>query len=104
MRPSRLDGTFGAMERFEEQVKKMFAQRLKTARMKAGFRFAGEFATALRVEEHTYRSWERGAHLPDIPTTTRICKLLNIEPNDLMPLAKRSGSPPPDNSDDKKVA
>lgn len=79
------------MERFEDQVKKALARRLKRARQDAGYRFAGEFAHVLKVEEHTYRAWERGTHLPDIPTMTRICKLLNVEPNELMPLAiKRS--------------
>lgn len=80
-------GRLRPMERFEEQVKKALAKRLKQARKAAGFRFAVDFSTALHVEEHTYRSWERGEHLPDIPTLSRICKLLDVEPNHLMPLA-----------------
>jgi transcriptional regulator with XRE-family HTH domain len=90
------------MERFEDQVKKALAKRLKRARQDAGYRFAGEFAHVLKVEEHTYRAWERGTHLPDIPTMTRICKLLNVEPNELMPLAiKRqpNGNQGPTSSD-----
>lgn len=75
------------MERFDEIVKKALAKRLKQARKDAGFRFANDFARALGKEEHTYRAWERGEHMPDIATLTRICKLLNVEPNDLLPLA-----------------
>ena len=78
------------MERFEDKVKKTFAKRLKQARSDAGFRFAKDFSEALSIEEHTYRAWERGEHLPDIPTMTRICRLLKVEPNDLMPLAVNS--------------
>lgn len=83
-----------AMERLEDQVKKALAKRLKLARKEAGFRFANEFSRVLNIEEHTYRSWERGTHMPDVYTLTRICKLLNVEPNDLLPLAikKRSSS------------
>lgn len=87
------------MERFEELVKKALAKRLKTARIAAGYRFANEFARILRVEEHTYRSWERGQHLPDIPTMTRICRLLKVAPNDLMPLAVRRPNPSDDGGD-----
>lgn len=83
------------MERFEDQVKKALAKRLKQARAGAGFRYANEFSKVLQIEEHTYRSWERGEHMPDVYTLTRICKLLNVEPNDLLPLAikKRAEGP-----------
>ena len=83
-----------AMERLEDQVKKALAKRLKLARKEAGFRFANEFSRVLNIEEHTYRSWERETHMPDVYTLTRICKLLNVEPNDLLPSAikKRSSS------------
>jgi transcriptional regulator with XRE-family HTH domain len=81
------------MERLEDQVKKALAKRLKKARKDAGFRFAREFAVALNLAEHTYRSWERGEHMPDLTTLTRICKLLNVEPNDLLPLAIKKGEP-----------
>lgn len=85
--------SLGVMERFEEQVRRLFAERLRRARKDAGYRHAVEFAHALSVEVHTYRAWERGTHLPDLPTTTRICKLLDVEPNDLLPLAlKQKGA------------
>lgn len=87
----RVTANYPPMERFEDLVKKALAKRLKRARKEAGFRFANDFARALGKEEHTYRAWERGEHMPDVATLTRICKLLNVEPNDMMPLAlKRS--------------
>ena len=81
------------MERLEDQVKKALAKRLKLARKEAGFRFVNEFSRVLNIEEHTYRSWERGTHMPDVYTLTRICKLLNVEPNDLLPLAIKKDHP-----------
>jgi ribosome-binding protein aMBF1 (putative translation factor) len=91
----RVSANCPVMERFEEQVKKALAKRLKRARLDAGFRFANEFAAVLGMEDATYRTYERGEHLPDIPTLTRICKLLNVEPNFLLPLAvKKEGTPP----------
>ena len=68
-------------------MKKALAKRLKQARIDAGFRHANQFARALSVEEHTYRTWERGEYMPDLYTLTRICSLLKVEPNDLLPLA-----------------
>lgn len=75
------------MERFEEKVKRDFAKRLKEARLAAGYKFANQFAQAMGEEEHTYRGWERGQYLPDIPKMARLCQLLDLEPNELVPLA-----------------
>jgi DNA-binding XRE family transcriptional regulator len=74
------------MERFETKVKKAFGAALKKAR-KREFRHASTFADAIRVERHTYRTWERGEHLPDLWTVVRMCRILKIEPNTLLPLA-----------------
>lgn len=82
------------MERFEDQVKKALSKRLKRARLDAGYRFANEFAAVLGMEDATYRTYERGEHLPDLPTLTRICKLLNVEPNFLLPLAIKKDNNP----------
>lgn len=92
------------MQRFDVEVKKALAKRLRSAREKAGFRFQKEFASALGIEAHTYRTWERGEHLPDVVTLTRICKLLDIEPNDLLPLALKKRAPPGRSSDESKAA
>lgn len=75
------------MERFEEKVKRDFAKRLKEARKAAGYQHANQFAAAMGEEAHTYRGWERGQYLPDIPKMARLCQLLNLEPNELVPLA-----------------
>jgi len=76
-----------AMERFEDKVKRDFAKRLKEARLEAGYKHATQFAQAMGEEEHTYRAWERGQYLPDIPKMARLCQLLGLEPNELVPLA-----------------
>ena len=88
-------GKLPAMERFEDKVKRDFAKRLKQARLEAGFKHAAQFAEAMGEPVHTYRSWERGQYLPDIPKMARLCQLLALEPNELVPLAvqKRGNTP-----------
>lgn len=81
------------MERLEDAVKKAFSKRLRDARVAAGYEHANQFARALNVEVPRYRTWERGEHLPDLPTLTRICQLLDLEPNDLLPLALKKKRP-----------
>jgi len=66
------------------------SERLKTARVSAGYEHAKDFADALGVEAPTYRYWERGQAQPDLTTLTRICILLNIEPNDLLPIGRKA--------------
>lgn len=78
-----------AMDRFDEEVKKAFAKRLKAARKAAGYTSARAFADVLSVEENRYRHWERGSASPDLTMTCRICKALDMEPNDLLPLGSR---------------
>jgi transcriptional regulator with XRE-family HTH domain len=75
-------------ERFDEKVKKALGRRLKKAR-ELHYANAALFARALGVEDHTYRSWEAGKHMPNVAVLTRICQLLKVEPNDLLPLALR---------------
>lgn len=87
------------MERFEEKVKRDFGKRLKQAREAAGYRHANQFARAMGEEEHTYRAWERGQYLPDIPKMARICQLLDLEPNELVPLALAKKKQPTSKSD-----
>jgi len=62
-----------------------FGKRLKAARIAEGFQSAALFAFALGVEEHTYRHWERGAHAPDLDTLQRICLILRVSANELLP-------------------
>lgn len=74
---------------FHEEVMKSFSERLKDAREAAGYETGKAFADALGVEPHTYRYWERGEAAPNLTTLTRICQLLDVEPNDLLPLARK---------------
>ncbi len=76
-----------AMSKFDEEVMETFGTALKRARQKSGFGTAKEFAEALAVPQHRYRTWERGEHTPDLTTIVRICRLLKVEPNELMPMA-----------------
>ena len=89
MRASPAFGTLTAMDRFEDQVMKAFSSRLRKARASAGYEHAKVFAEALGVEPARYRHWERGTAQPDLTTLTRICRLLGVEANDLLPLTTR---------------
>jgi transcriptional regulator with XRE-family HTH domain len=72
---------------------KTFADRLKRAREKGGYKSAQSFANVLGVEPHAYRKYERGQSEPNFETFTRICELLDKTPNELLPHAAmgRSG-------------
>ena len=79
------------------QIMKTFANRLKKAREKAGYKSAQGFANAIGVTPHAYRKYERGASEPNFDTLTRICEILQLTPNQLLPQAakgaKRTSSP-----------
>jgi len=64
-----------------------FGQRLKEARENAGYKSAQQFAGVLDLEPHTYRKYERGQAEPNFDTLTRMCELLGVTPNHLLPLA-----------------
>lgn len=66
---------------------KTFAARLKHARETAGIDSAEQFAHRLNMGPHAYRKYERGESEPNFETLTRICELLNVTPNDLLPHA-----------------
>lgn len=71
---------------------KTFGQRLRQAREAAGFVSAAKFAAALSMEQHAYRKYERGESSPNLDTLTRICELLDVTPNHLLPIAAESRS------------
>lgn len=77
----------GTQSALHEQVRQEFATRLRAAREARGFAAAEQFALGLGVKPHTYRMWERGDAEPDLDTLKRICILLGITANDLLPLA-----------------
>lgn len=64
-----------------------FGQRLKEARESAGYKSAQQFAGVLDLEPHTYRKYERGEAEPNFDVLTRMCELLGITPNHLLPIA-----------------
>ena len=80
---------FCGMSTFATDVMYTFHERLKRARLAAGYQTGKDLADALNVEPPTYRQWERGDASPDLVMLTRICKILDVEPNELLPLAKR---------------
>jgi transcriptional regulator with XRE-family HTH domain len=73
-----------------ESIRREFGRRLKAAREAAGFDSAELFAFAFGVEPHTYRHWERGDHEPDLTTLQRLCLILHVSANDLLPVDERS--------------
>ena len=68
---------------------KTFAQRLKSARENAGYDSAQGFAGVLGMEPHTYRKYERAQSEPTLETLVRICELLNVDANYLLPATSR---------------
>jgi len=81
-----------------------FGKRLKSAREAAGYVSAQGFAAVLGQEPHTYRHWERGEAEPDFENLTRICELLRVTPNDLLPHAEQGGRGNSSTSRDRSAA
>jgi transcriptional regulator with XRE-family HTH domain len=75
-----------------QAILKTFGKRLKAARSRAGYESAQSFAHVLGIEPPAYRKYERGAAEPNFETLTRICELLHVTPNDLLPHAAAAGS------------
>jgi transcriptional regulator with XRE-family HTH domain len=71
-----------------------FGIRLKAAREKK-YTSAEQFANMLLMHPHAYRKYERGQSNPDFETLTRICNLLEVTPNDLLPEAAEGGRKTP---------
>ena len=85
---------------------KTFAQRLKAAREEAGYDSAQGFAGVLGLEPHTYRKYERAQSEPTLETLVRICELLNVDANYLLPAAcrKQHRKPPHESGNGAKAA
>jgi transcriptional regulator with XRE-family HTH domain len=69
---------------------KTFAQRLKEARETAGYESAQRFAGVLGMEPHAYRMYERAQREPTLETLVRICELLDVDANYLLPAAAKA--------------
>jgi ribosome-binding protein aMBF1 (putative translation factor) len=86
-------------------IMKTFADRLREAREQSGrYKSAAQFANVLGIEPHAYRKYERGQSEPNFDTLTRICELLELTPNQLLPHAARKGRKGNDGSDPRAVA
>jgi transcriptional regulator with XRE-family HTH domain len=85
-------------------IMKTFAERLRKARLAAGYKSAASFAGVLSLEEATYRKYERGASEPSYDTLVRICELLDTTPNHLLPMARGRGGKKDGGSDPRAVA
>lgn len=70
------------------RIMKTFAKRLKAARERAGYKSAQRFADAAHLDPHAYRKYERGETEPNFETLLRICELLKITTDDLLPVPK----------------
>ncbi len=65
---------------------KSFGRKLRNARLRKGYSSAEAFATMLRINPPTYRTYERGAAEPGFDNLIRICMALGITPNELLPI------------------
>jgi transcriptional regulator with XRE-family HTH domain len=74
----------GPLSERHRKIMKTFAERLKVAR-EAKYPSAEQFAHLMAMGPHTYRKYERGQSEPNYETLTRICALLGVTPNDLLP-------------------
>ena len=61
-----------------------FGDRLRAAR-KRKYRFASHFAADLGLESPAYRRYERGEVEPDIELLVRMCDLLEVTADALIP-------------------
>ena len=61
----------------------MFGERLKMLRKKAGIKTQAEMANLLGIQPRKYSSWERNEVELPLADAIRICKVLEITPNDL---------------------
>lgn len=68
-----------------------FGNRLRKAR-EAHYESAEQFANVLGKSAHAYRHYERGEAEPDFETLERICALLRVTPNDLLPGAVKAAT------------
>ena len=65
-----------------------FGDKLKMARVGAGFKSAEQFAKAIRMKPSRYRHYEAGRRQPDLKSLVTICDGLGITPDVLLWLDK----------------
>lgn len=65
---------------------KIFGERLKEARLAAGYESAEQAAAQLGLEPHTYRAYERGAREAKYETLLRMCELFKVSTDFVLPV------------------
>lgn len=65
----------------------MFRERLKNARIRAGYKFAKDFAKEIGIPNNTYCGYERGDREPDIAMIQTIAKRCSVTSDYLLGLA-----------------
>lgn len=66
------------------QARREFAANLRALRTARGFATARSLAKALGIDENRYTRYERAEVEPDLALIRRICKILNLAPNELL--------------------
>jgi len=69
-----------------------FGTALKRIREASKYHHASDLAKDAGLEPHTYRTYEAGKAEPRFSTLIRICQLLGVSPNDLLPGNWKDGS------------
>ena len=59
-------------------MRRLFAERLRAARITAGYKKAKDLAAAIGIESERYRMWERGDREPDITHLVKIAAKLDV--------------------------
>ena len=59
-------------------MRRLFAERLRAARITSGYETQKDLAEKLGVEHERYRMWERGDREPDITNLVNIADTLKI--------------------------
>lgn len=77
------------LSKYRKQIRDMFGAKLKAAREAAGYEHAADFAKVLGIEENRYRHYERGSAEPGFELLIKMCNILDVEPNDLLPFGKK---------------
>lgn len=73
------------------QIRTAFGERLRTLRMARGHSTARAVANATGLDENRYARYERGEVEPSLATILKLCRTLEVEPNELFgyPPSKR---------------
>jgi len=71
----------------------VFACRLRELRVARGYHTAHSFAVALGIEQNRYTRYERAEVEPSLTLIDKICRMLDVLPNDLLGYSEPDGRP-----------